>query len=82
MLAVTRRQAGASGSPVQSQRSTHWIWSNGIGRRLRSTVSWTSLRAARAISASERTHSDRAASDDQITTTALAARNCSSITSA
>ena len=81
-LATTCRQPTESVSPVHLDRSAHWIWSNGMGRRARSTVSWTSLRATRAISASDLTHSDFAASADQITTTDLAACSRSSMTSA
>ncbi len=81
-LPTTLRQPGASRSPLQPARSAHWIWSKGMGNSALSTVSWTSLRSARARSASERTHSDFAASADQTTTTALAARSRSWITSA
>ena len=82
MLATTFFQPGAAGSPFQPVRSAHWMRSNGIGSLAPSTVSWTSLRSARARSASDCTHSEAAASADQTTTTALAARKRSSITSA
>lgn len=79
---ITGRAIQAAGSPCQPARSTHWIWSKGMGSAAPSTVSWTSLCSARARSASERTHWDFAASADQMTTTALASRRRSSITSA
>ncbi len=80
--ASTLRQAGEARSPVQPLRSSHWIWLNGIGGTAPSTLSCTSVPAARATSASARTQSDFTASGDQITSTALAARKRSSITSA
>ena len=82
MLDTTFRQPVASKSPVQSVMSAHWIWSKGIGGGEPSRLNCTSLRSARALSASERTHSDFTASADQTTTTAVAAFSRSSITSA
>ena len=63
-------------------RSAHWIWSNGIGGMVPSTLSCTSVPRCARGSASARTHCDFTASADQITTTALAALSRSSITSA
>jgi len=80
MLAATLRQPGWSAAPVQPARSAYWIVSNGIGNRDLSVVTWTSFRSSRARLASDSTHSDRTASADQITTAALAAVICSSIT--
>jgi len=80
MLPTTLRQPAAFGSPVQPVRSAHWMVSNGIGSRVLSVVTCTSLRSSRARLASDNTHSDRTASADQITTAALAAVICSSIT--
>ena len=81
-LATTLRQPCASRSPAHPDRSAHWMRSNGMGSTQASMRSWTSLRSVRARSASDCTHSDFAASSDQITTTALAALSRSSITSA
>jgi hypothetical protein len=74
-------QPALSMSPLQPARSAHWMRSNGIGSGAPSTLIWTSLRSVRARSAPDCTHSDLAASADQITTTALAAFNRSSMTS-
>src|SRR5258708_26624247 len=63
---------GVSLPPDQPARSAHWVWSNGIGRRAPSTLSWTSLVSARAPSASQRTHSAPAPCADHPTTTPLA----------
>src|SRR5580658_2299765 len=73
MLVTTFRQPGASRSPVQPARSAHWMRSKGMGSTASSMRNWTSLWMARAWSASDWTHSDFAASADQMTTTALAA---------
>jgi hypothetical protein len=81
MLAMTFDHSW-SPPPAQSQRSTHWMRSKGIGSGVLSTRTCTSLLSRRARSASDCTHSDRAASSDQITTTALAALRRSSITRA
>ncbi len=80
-LPSTLRQPGAWTSPSQSRRSAQWIWLNGIGGTVPSTLTWTSVPFSRAASASARTHCDLAASADQITTTAPAALSRSSITS-
>src|SRR5688500_9505745 len=68
----TFRHAATFVSPVQSRSAEHWIWLNGIGGITPSMLSWTSLRAWRAASASARTHSDFAPSLDHRTRTALA----------
>jgi len=80
-LATTLGHAGWAWSPDQPARLAHWIWSKGIGRAAPSMVNWTSLWSERPRLASERTHWDFTASADQITTTALAAASCSSMTS-
>ncbi len=80
-LLTTFFQPGASMSPVQPARSAHWMRSKGMGSLAPSRVSWTSLRSSRARSASDCTHSDFTASADQMTSTALAARKRSSMTS-
>ena len=82
MLPTTFNQSCACRSPAQPVRSAHWMRSNGMGSWASSMRTWTSLWILRARSASDCTHSDRAASCDQTTTTALAAVSRSSITSA
>src|SRR6185369_14857600 len=80
-LAVSLRQPAASCSPFQPDRSAHWIWLNGIGGMLPSSVAWTSLLLDRPASASALTHCDLADSADHNTTTALACLSRSSMTS-
>ena len=62
-------------------RLTQWIWLNGRGGVTPSQLSCTSVPASRATSASARTHCDLAASADQTTTTARAARSRASMAS-
>ncbi len=81
MLLSTFRQPAVLVSPLQPLRSAHWIWLNGSGGKVPSMVTCTRVPASRAISASARTHCERAASTDHKTTTALAPRSLSSITS-
>src|SRR5690348_7646997 len=77
-LARSLRQPAESGLPL---KSAHWIWLNGKGGTVPSTVACTSVPAPRAASASARTHCDFAASADHSTTTAFAVLSRSSMTS-
>jgi hypothetical protein len=81
-LSRSLRQPPQSDLPSQSVRLAHWIWLNGIGGTVASMTTWTSVPAVRAVSASARTHCDFAAVSDHKTTTALADKSRSWMTSA
>jgi len=82
MLASTLRHAASPRATSPCGSGAHWIWLNGIGGRLPSSETCTSLLRSRAYSASARTHCDFTASADHNTSTASADDSRSSITSA